>query len=114
MSLPAPASNSVPDIAAWLASLGFGPVVTAATANQTWSVGQVVSLKLAANTFTDSLGLAMTYRATLSTGAALPARAQTGPAEAPCVRVTQVKWQAMKGTAPATAAAVAGCPALPP
>ena len=73
MSLPAPASNSVPDIAAWLASLGFGPVVTAATANQTWSVGQVVSLKLAANTFTDSLGLAMTYRATLSTGAALPA-----------------------------------------
>ncbi len=46
------------------------------------------------------------------TGAALPARAETGPADAPCVRVTQVKWQTMKGTAAATAATIAGRPAL--
>ena len=72
MSVP---SNTAiaPDIAAWLAALGFGPVVTSTTANQNWTVGQVVSLKLAANTFTDDLGLPMTYRATLASGAALPA-----------------------------------------
>jgi len=72
MPLPAPTTTAVPDIAAWLDALGFGPVVTAATSNQYWSIGQAVSLRLAANTFTDTLGLAMTYRATLSNGAALP------------------------------------------
>lgn len=73
MSVPSNSAAVAPDIAAWLAALGFGPIVTTPTANQNWTVGQTVSLKLAANTFTDDLGLPMTYRATLATGAALPA-----------------------------------------
>ena len=61
-----------PDIANWLAWLGYGPVVTARTADQSWTEGQTISLRLPTNTFTDNLGLAMSYRATLGSGAALP------------------------------------------
>ncbi|MBF0561142.1 MAG: putative Ig domain-containing protein [Alphaproteobacteria bacterium] len=48
------------------------PTVTAQTANQTWTQGQTVKFALAANTFTDPQGQALTYTATLSGGAALP------------------------------------------
>ena len=61
-----------PDIANWLAWLGYGPTVTARTADQSWTEGQTISLRLPTNTFTDTLGLAMSYRATLGGGAALP------------------------------------------
>jgi hypothetical protein len=46
--------------------------VTDPTATQTWKLGQAVDLALAANTFTDPQGEAMTYTATQSNGAALP------------------------------------------
>jgi hypothetical protein len=37
------------------------PTVTDPTATQTWKLGQAVDLALAANTFTDPQGEAMTY-----------------------------------------------------
>jgi tRNA threonylcarbamoyladenosine modification (KEOPS) complex Pcc1 subunit len=40
-----------------------GITVSAQTANQTWAAGQAVNLVLPANTFTDALGLKMTFRA---------------------------------------------------
>jgi len=49
------------------------PTVTAQTPNQTWAQGEAVDLTLAANTFTDPQQEALTYSATLATGAALPA-----------------------------------------
>ena len=49
------------------------PTVTAQTPNQTWEQGEAVNLTLAANTFTDPQQEALTYSATLATGAALPA-----------------------------------------
>ena len=48
------------------------PVVTAATANQTWAEGSSVSLALPADTFTDPQGETLTYGATQSDGKALP------------------------------------------
>lgn len=61
-----------PEILAWLSWLGFGPVVTDQTATQSWVAGQSKSLTLAANTFSDNVGLAMTYQAHLANGSALP------------------------------------------
>jgi hypothetical protein len=49
------------------------PTVTDQTANQTWAQNKAVNFTLAANTFTDPQQEALTYSATLSTGAALPA-----------------------------------------
>ena len=49
------------------------PTVTEQTPNQTWEQGEAVNLTLAANTFTDPQQEALTYSATLATGAALPA-----------------------------------------
>ena len=48
------------------------PILTAQTATQTWNLGSAVNSPLAANAFTDPLGLSMTYRATLADGSALP------------------------------------------
>jgi NOL1/NOP2/fmu family ribosome biogenesis protein len=48
------------------------PVVTAQTTAQTWTVGQTINFALAANTFTDPQGEALTYSATQSNGNALP------------------------------------------
>jgi hypothetical protein len=49
------------------------PTVTAQTPNQTWAQGEAVDLALAANTFTDPQQEALSYSATLASGAALPA-----------------------------------------
>ena len=48
------------------------PVVTNPTASQKLSAGRSFSLALPSNTFTDPQGEALTYKATLSNGAALP------------------------------------------
>ena len=48
------------------------PVVSAATANQTWTEGSAISLVLPPNTFTDTQGQRLTYTATQSNGQALP------------------------------------------
>jgi hypothetical protein len=48
------------------------PVVTAATPNQTWTEGAAISLALPAGTFTDPQRQALTYKATLANGQALP------------------------------------------
>ncbi len=48
------------------------PMVTSQTANQTWTQGQKVSLVLAANTFTDPQGQALSTAASLSSGQPLP------------------------------------------
>ena len=53
-------------------SLASAPKLTAQTATQTWTQGQAVSFSLAANTFTDPQGSALSYSATLANGAALP------------------------------------------
>ena len=53
-------------------SLAAAPTVANATATQTWTQGQPVSFTLPANTFADPQGAALTYSASLSTGAALP------------------------------------------
>jgi len=49
-----------------------GPILTTQTVNQYWVAGTSTTLTLATNTFTDTQGLALTYSATLSSGAALP------------------------------------------
>ncbi len=49
------------------------PTITGQTANQIWTQGQKVSLALPASTFTDPQAQALTYKASLSSGAALPA-----------------------------------------
>jgi hypothetical protein len=49
-----------------------GPVVSAQTPDQTWQEGQQVVFALPNNTFTDPQGQSLTYKATLSNGAALP------------------------------------------
>jgi len=46
--------------------------VTAQTPNQTWAQGEAVDVTLAANTFTDPQREALTYSATVATGAVLP------------------------------------------
>ena len=46
--------------------------MTAPTQNQTWTKGQTLNFKLAANNFTDPQQQTMTYTATLANGAALP------------------------------------------
>ena len=48
------------------------PVVSQQTTSQNWKTGQAINLALAAKTFTDPQGEAMTYTATLANGAALP------------------------------------------
>jgi trimeric autotransporter adhesin len=48
------------------------PVVTAQTASQVWAMTKAVNFTLASNTFTDPLGEALTYTASLSNGSALP------------------------------------------
>src|SRR5208282_4783930 len=50
----------------------LAPTVTSQTATQTWKAGQAVNFALAANTFTDPQGEALTYTATLANGQALP------------------------------------------
>ena len=59
--------NSVSEV-----STSKPPQVTDRTGDQSWSVGQAVSLKLAADTFTDPQKQALTYTATQSDGSALP------------------------------------------
>jgi hypothetical protein len=49
------------------------PTLTAQTANRTFKPGQKLSFALAANTFTDPQGETLSYAATQSNGAALPA-----------------------------------------
>jgi hypothetical protein len=49
------------------------PVLTAQTANQTWKTSQAVNLTLASNTFTDPQKEALSFTASQSNGAALPA-----------------------------------------
>ena len=63
---------SVSETFAVLTPAPAAPTVTDQTATQTWTLGQAVHLTLAANTFTDPQGEAMTYAATQSNGAALP------------------------------------------
>jgi uncharacterized protein YaiE (UPF0345 family) len=48
------------------------PSVTDQTGTQNWAEGSTVSLALPANSFTDPQGEALTYKATLSSGGALP------------------------------------------
>ena len=48
------------------------PVLTDKTAAQSWAEGSTVSLALPQDAFTDPQGQALTYKATLSSGAALP------------------------------------------
>jgi len=48
------------------------PIVANVTARQTWLAGQTVSFALPANTFRDPENQALSYSATLSSGAALP------------------------------------------
>jgi hypothetical protein len=48
------------------------PTLTAPTPNQVWTEGTAISLVLAANTFLDPQGGALTYAATQSNGQALP------------------------------------------
>jgi Putative Ig domain/Calpain family cysteine protease len=48
------------------------PILTSQTATQTWKVGQAVNFALPSTTFTDPQAEKLTYKATLSTGAALP------------------------------------------
>ncbi len=57
----------------WLTRWGIGPEVQSQTAQQSWQQGAVNVFALAANTFVDTLGLKLSYSATLATGAALPA-----------------------------------------
>ncbi len=68
------------------------PVLTAQTANQTWTKGQAVNFKLAANTFTDPQGQPLSYMALQSNGTALPHWLQFNAAT-----------ETFTGTAPATA-----------
>ncbi len=53
-------------------SLATAPVLASQTAAQSWTEGSAVNFVLPAGTFTDPQGAALTYTATLSTGAALP------------------------------------------
>ena len=48
------------------------PIVASQTPTQTWKLGQNVNFTLAANTFSDPQGEALTYTATLANGARLP------------------------------------------
>lgn len=54
------------------ATTSSGPALTTQTVNQYWVAGKATTLTLASNTFTDAQGLALTYAATLASGAALP------------------------------------------
>jgi hypothetical protein len=56
------------------------PVVSSQTANQTWHLGQKVSLTLAGNTFTDPQGQTLKYSAQLANGQALPSWLSFNPA----------------------------------
>lgn len=53
-------------------SLAAPPRITNQAAAQIWTVGQTINFTLPPNSFTDPQGAALTYSATLSTGAALP------------------------------------------
>jgi hypothetical protein len=68
------------------------PVVTAATAAQSWLAGRAISLTLPAGTFSDPLGQALIYKATLANGQALPGWLSFNPAT-----------RTLTGTAPAAA-----------
>ena len=48
------------------------PVVASQTATQTWNLGQSIDFTLAASTFADPQGEALTYTATMANGAPLP------------------------------------------
>lgn len=52
--------------------LTLPPVLTDPTVTQVWTEGQAVSLTLPSNTFTDPQNQALTYKATLANGQALP------------------------------------------
>ncbi|MGO9357200.1 MAG: putative Ig domain-containing protein, partial [Xanthobacteraceae bacterium] len=49
------------------------PALAAQTTAQTWKTGSTIDVALASNTFTDPQGEKLSYAATLSNGAALPA-----------------------------------------
>ena len=68
------------------------PTLTSQTATQTETANKAFSFALAANTFTDPQALAMTYKATLSNGQALPSWL-----------TFNAKTETFSGTAPATA-----------
>lgn len=53
-------------------TLAAAPTIANQTAAQSWTQGQKVTFAVPANAFADPQGAAMTYSATLSTGAALP------------------------------------------
>ena len=69
---PAAAPVVITNAAKANATVTSGPVLTTPTVNQYWVAGTATTLTLAANTFTDTQGLALTYSATLASGAALP------------------------------------------
>ncbi len=64
----------------FLANIAAAPLLAQQTAAQTWIEGGAVSMALAANSFTDPQGQALTYSAVLSSGAALPAGLICDPA----------------------------------
>ncbi len=68
------------------------PTVTVQTANQSWQEAKPFSLKLAASTFTDPQGQALSYSATQSNGQALPGWLAFSPST-----------ETFSGMAPATA-----------
>jgi hypothetical protein len=55
-----------------VATPASAPLLTAQTSAQTWKLGQAVNFALPSGTFTDPQAEKLTYKATLSTGAALP------------------------------------------
>jgi hypothetical protein len=68
------------------------PIVTSATAMQSWTAGKAISFVLPGNTFTDPQGQKLTYAAKLSNGQTLPSWLTFNAAT-----------DAFSGTAPATA-----------
>jgi hypothetical protein len=68
------------------------PLVTAPTANQTWTEGKAVSLTLPANAFTDPQGQSLVYSAALAGGQPLPGWLSFN-----------ASTETFSGTAPATA-----------
>jgi hypothetical protein len=74
------------------ATVAAPPRVAAATPNQTWTEGKAISLALPNNAFSDPQGEALSYKATLSNGQALPGWLTFNAAA-----------KAFSGTAPATA-----------
>ena len=79
-------------VAVTAAAAAKPPVVATQTAGQTWVAGKPIALTLAARTFADPQNEALTYKATLSNGQALPGWLTFNAAT-----------ETFSGTAPATA-----------